>query len=616
MIIFKGIAMNKAPNNYTLIALSLITIIGLNTSLLAGKITTQLQGTPSNVDGFNGWNLNNVDVLITDTNYQNNGKNYDQNTGSYDDTYGDGDSFESIIYSDDTKATIMGRLHGKDWPVGEPDGIKVLHDITGTTNGRPANCIINTSYVDLPEDDADGFLDASNPTPINCAHPFQTHKRFKINFQPATIADGIGQEKGVDLLFNVEAEAGARSYEVFQKINNYTGKRLQGYTIELGFGLGDSFIPATTTEDIKLSIGLGEDDGADIWAANEMATFSHGLWGAPDSHFSSNGFFDGVSSGYNVSLDVNQQHLTSISTLGSNYETLFGPWLTREWAPEGIFFDHDNDPSTDAELMAFWSDFDGTNHTGIFEWRAGKVANFNVVEQATLYEWATNPLYAVDVVEDTLNLGLNYMIVVGDVTTYPSNTFTLRITPILADDATQNEPGWITNSPTLSYQEHKGIMFVSPTPTFLPGSALTVRVADVDLNLDANAIDTFTLVVTNDQGETEHLLLSESDNNTSIFEGTLLSKDTTEQGIDNDNILYVSDGTLVTVTYNDANADGAGTAAVVILSVTAADEAVAVILSDNNTAKGIFSTMDTFSLLAMIFGFLLIGGLIARKRVA
>ena len=89
--------MNKAPNNYRLIALSLITIISLNSSLIAGKITTQTQGMPSNVDGFNGWNLDNVDVLITDTNYQSNGKNYDQNTGSYDDTYGEGDSLRVLF---------------------------------------------------------------------------------------------------------------------------------------------------------------------------------------------------------------------------------------------------------------------------------------------------------------------------------------------------------------------------------------------------------------------------------------------------------------------------------------------------------------------------------------
>ncbi len=42
------------------------------------------------------------------------------------------------------------------------------------------------------------------------------------------------------------------------------------------------------------------------------------------------------------------------STLAGNYEALFGLWLPSKWAPYGIFWDHDNDPLTDAELMAFW----------------------------------------------------------------------------------------------------------------------------------------------------------------------------------------------------------------------------------------------------------------------
>ena len=38
--------------------------------------------------------------------------------------------------------------------------------------------------------------------------------------------------------------------------------------------------------------------------------------------------------------------------------------------------------------------------------------------------------------------------------------------------------------------------------------------------------------------------------------------------------------------------------------------------SDNDSSKGIFSTMDNMSLFAMIFGFLAIGGLIARRNLA
>ncbi len=45
------------------------------------------------------------------------------------------------------RALIMARLSGKDWPVGEPTGIKAVIGDTKTNNGKPQNCLINTSYL-------------------------------------------------------------------------------------------------------------------------------------------------------------------------------------------------------------------------------------------------------------------------------------------------------------------------------------------------------------------------------------------------------------------------------------------------------------------------------------
>jgi len=210
------------------------------------------------------------------------------------------------------------------------------------------------------------YLDAANPVETKCNSDFQTHKRFKLNMLP-TMVDGVasGYGKGVNLSFNVEAEDGTRRYTILHKINNYTGKRLDGYKVELGFvGSDGNFTKASdAAADIRFSIGEGEGvDGADIWGAEDLASFSHGLFGPqtfeePIPHFPQDGFFDSRSAGFYVDLnDTTKDVITSTGPLPSNYAALpvpygavagqFGDWLTSTWAPKGIFWDDDNNAST------------------------------------------------------------------------------------------------------------------------------------------------------------------------------------------------------------------------------------------------------------------------------
>ena len=46
-----------------------IACFGLSTSVFSGIIPEQNQGFPSVAGGFGGWNLDNIEVLITDTEY-------------------------------------------------------------------------------------------------------------------------------------------------------------------------------------------------------------------------------------------------------------------------------------------------------------------------------------------------------------------------------------------------------------------------------------------------------------------------------------------------------------------------------------------------------------------
>ena len=612
-----------------MVALSLVACLALVSSVEAGRIGPVVdQAAPAQSSGFGGWNLDNVTVKITDLDYSQIGKTFDDTDGSYD-AMVDGDSFESEIHDSlDDSGTVLVHLHGKDWPVGEPAGLKVMNhtDPTATiTHSKPASCIMTTSFVDLdPDDLTTGHLDTANPAETLCNSPFQSHKRFKLNMLPAMVVgipDG-NYSKSVNLTFNTEAEAGTRRYSVLQKINNYTGKRLDGFKVEVGFvGPDGNFTKASDTNvsgvpaDLRLSIGIGEDGGTDIWASDELATFSHGLWGPADGdHFLTDGFFDNQPSGYYVDINTTTEDIIySTTTLPGNYgaidvplgpvSTQFGQWLPSIWEPTAIFWDDDNDPSTDAQLMAFWGDKGDGNYT----WMKGNNDGFQEASAAELFTWAGSPVFEIGGVEDVLNLGLNYIVEVGDVSTFPLSTFTIRITPKVALD--QTEPGYISNThpPMSSYLTAAGTVTVTPAPTFTIGQDLEIVVADSDLN----ATSTIDVNVSVD-GVSHMLTLNEIDTR-AIFVGTLATFDANVTTITDSNIT-LQEGSVVTITYSD---DDNGTGAVdVNVSTTAATTPVTPPATSSSSSGGIFSTMDNVSLFAMIFGFLAIGGFIARKKLA
>ncbi|MDO9164720.1 MAG: choice-of-anchor F family protein, partial [Rhodoferax sp.] len=379
------------------------------------------------------WNLDNVDVKLVRTADGTEFGTFDKATGAYS-AMAIGDSFASYIK--DAANTIMAKLTGKVWPVGEPTGIKAVYNDTATKNGKPQNCLINTSYLSAAEtgNAATAYLDSATPQPVICSSEFQTHKRFKIAMQPATV-DGVlpgAEGKPIDLVFNVASGGGLQPYQVFSKINNYTGVRLKGYKVVVGTGLGASFQSAANQgieNDLHISLGIGEGgsktggvftrDGSDIFDAVEgLATFSHGLFGPQQlPHFPTNGFFDIRTAGFGVVQECSKvgscattyidpvsgvpglkpyDTIKSTTALPSNYTALFGDWLPSKWQPKGIFWDFDNNPSTDADLVAWW---DGTN------WRKNNDSGSAIVTDAEFKAWQADKLYAIDDIEDVLNLG-------------------------------------------------------------------------------------------------------------------------------------------------------------------------------------------------------------------
>lgn len=188
-----------------------------------------------------------------------------------------------------------------------------------------------------------------------------------------------------------------------------------------------------------------------------------------------NGFFDLNRAGYNIDVDVNGTTIQSTSAMVSNYVEIFGNWLLSKWEPTGVFYDDDNNPLTDAALVAYWGP-SPTDET--VAWRKGREGGFAIITEQEVQDIANEvgkdiTLYSVGGIEDLLNLGLTYLVEVGDPATFPegTDTFTVRMTPIVdaADDGTP--PAWITTPASLPDAVIGGDVSTDGTTTSGGGSA-------------------------------------------------------------------------------------------------------------------------------------------------
>jgi hypothetical protein len=539
-------------------------LAGLSFTAQAGKITSIPSA--SGAEGFAGWNLdNNVEVVLNGTQgVVGDALNswFDELTGDY--NFATNSNFSYVANVDDAAGSAMGKVLAKDWPVGEPPGIKVINDDIGVKAPRPANCIMATSYL------ADHYLDSGDPQQVTCSGPFQSHKRYKLAMLPASV-DGIGAE-GIDLVFNVEAEAGVRDYQVFQKINNWTDGRLQGFRVQVGVGVGATFQTASeagiSLDNLKLSVP------DEIWSKDQLAVFSEGLFGPLDNHTRSVGFFDPLQrAGFLIDeygSTALTDTLTATTTLASNYAEVpagasnqFGPWIANNMLPYGVFFDDDGNPETDAQLLAWY----GYNPAlGALGWMGGADSNFAEITAAEIEAMGANLAYTMDVIDDLVNVGLNYLVTVGDVRTFggPPFTFTIRVIPT-KDSSAAGDPPYVgaTPNPELVFTNQDADVLLEPAGTFPIGALLTARVGDADLNLDPFAIESVDVVIATSTGLSETLTLLEQGENRGVFAAILP-----------DEYSNVDVGTTVTMTYLDADT---GTASNIkkISSTTATAESAA-----------------------------------------
>lgn len=521
---------------------------------MAGKIVSNTATPPGAggddsgiAHGWGGWNLDNVEVFL------NPGSTPIPFTGGFYDFPDDSDHtyYSDVLYGD----MVVGRVLAKDWPIGEPAGIKVINGPTpdGTLkNGKPASCIMSTSYLE------GAYLDTSSPDPVVCGSPYQTHKRFKVAMLPETLTAGP-----IDLVFNVEGEEGERNYEVFQKINNWTATRLTGFSVQVGFGLGGDFTPATDLTKLRITVP------DTLWDPDQLATFSAGLFGPLDEH-GQVGFFDEKTrAGFFIdeygedSGNTGTSQITATRRLGSNYDELprgveamnqFGLWLPNNALPYGIFFDDDGNPDTDAALVAWYGYNPAINELG---WMRGVADKFVAVEDTVIEGYANSLLYSYGVIDDLVNVGLNYIVTVGDVAAFPAATFTIRITPSAVESGTDEAvfPPYVTEiaagvwtqfdpelvdetvnpdaDPWLRYNAAAATVEFSPGPVFEIGDVLTARVGDAGANIDREAIESVVVQI-----DGSDLTLYELGEDRGVFAANLPSGSSD-----------VPAGTVITMTY-------------------------------------------------------------------
>ncbi len=123
----------------------------------------------------------------------------------------------------------------------------------------------------------------------------------------------------------------------------------------------------------------------------------------------------------------------------------------------------------------------------------GALDSFAAISSDDIQAMAANLTYTSGLIDDLVNIGLNYLVRVGDVSTFPAsanNTFTIRITPT-RDTSLTAAPTYVGQipDPLLLYTSSDASVLLQPEPTFAIGSLLTARVGDADLNQDTTVAE-------------------------------------------------------------------------------------------------------------------------------
>ena len=261
-------------------------------------------------------------------------------------------------------------------------GIEVYNEV----NGDFVGCI-------MAKNDFVAVDPIAEPAP-NCLAPNDSGKRFKLK---ATTVNAP-----IDLVIKVTADnTDTNAYRVIGKFSNLTGGRLGGARYQLGFGLGDAFVPSSDNDGLAIN----------TLASQALARFPGGLFGGSPAEGLP--FFSTEPALFELNDTASGEDILQTASMPVSYSDIFGNWLPLDQVPNAWFFDDDGNPDTDAILLAWqepddswWTydkeftdpTFDPEDPTFAYDEKADYeliVANMTLVrravEQAELDAWAADP---------------------------------------------------------------------------------------------------------------------------------------------------------------------------------------------------------------------------------
>ncbi|SHI60453.1 hypothetical protein SAMN02745165_00530 [Malonomonas rubra DSM 5091] len=339
--------------------------------------------------------------------------------------YTEYETYGTAIYNADGLSN--GVMIWKESDVQNP-GMKVVHndDVDGS------NCLMVTGY---------------NPYDLSdkqCSDDLKSSKRWKIKHYT---------NGNIDVKLNVTPGSTKTVYRSYQKITDGTDVKWAGFTAQLGYMDGGTFVPSTAGD------GLGFVDRKNNFITSTSsavqpdvvlsANFAQGLAGPADKYHPEPGYFDPFAR-FVFELNATEDSLAT-GAQSTNYTDLVGPWNNTDSVPFAYFYDDDQDPNTDNLLMA--------NCEGPYtvineeteeiicdgEWvtyrsQEGLDANGapyesdgvrKVVSAATVAAWQADQWYNTGSIDDLANLGLNYSLAIDS--NYDKDNFVIRFTPIPAE---------------------------------------------------------------------------------------------------------------------------------------------------------------------------------------
>lgn len=344
--------------------------------------------------------------------------------------------------------------------------------IVTNDDAKGDNCIMSAGWNPGSTPDATQMSDWWGVDLKQCSDPWQSSKRFKVV--------SYNLDAPVDLVFNVSDNGAEDIYRVLQKYGNQTGQRVTGYTQQLGFGQGANFVEAAPGTGLAFTFKDGTKHSNDDPTASSMANqgeldslMAHGLFGAPDKHHTSAGYFNPYVRA-SFALEAGETYVTTTG-VSQVHKDMFGEWMPSNALPGAYYFDMDGIIYTDNALIA---SCDGTFDeevalaegglagcdgqwvtyresvvpidNGDGTWTIPASVGLDIrqpvaVDDATIAAWDANPLWIPGYIDDFANVNINTYISVGNAANWPTAdadgnaTFTIRMTPTF-DAAVASEP--------------------------------------------------------------------------------------------------------------------------------------------------------------------------------